>query len=52
MIGAGIVKINRLLYQALAQHLLVEIEIGLWIAGNGRDMVDAVHKLVLSSLVW
>jgi hypothetical protein len=47
MVGAGVVEINGFLDQTLAQQNLIKIEIGLRIAGYGRDVMDAVHKLVL-----
>jgi hypothetical protein len=39
MIGAGIVKVNGLFDQPLAQYVMVKVHIGLGIAGNGRYMV-------------
>ena len=42
MLGAGIVKIDGSLDQALSQQFVIEIYVGLGIASNGRYVVNAL----------
>ena len=39
MVGPGVVEVDRRLDQALSQHLLVKVQIGLRVVGDGGDMV-------------
>jgi hypothetical protein len=39
MVGAWIVKVNRAFYQTLSQYMMVKINVGLRVAGDGRYMV-------------
>lgn len=39
VVGAGVVEIDGCFYEALAEDLLVEVEVALGVAGHGGDMV-------------
>jgi hypothetical protein len=49
VIGAGIVEVDRPLYQSEPEQTREEIQVTLRIARNGGDMMDATHPLLLHS---
>jgi hypothetical protein len=45
VIRAGIVEVHRELDEPHAHHLRVKLEVALRIGRNGRDVMDAFHRL-------